>query len=212
MVVLAAIIHVMDHHWLKTQFLVNPDKSKTELAEMLGLNASAVSKILAGTRQIKAQEYAIMRRYFGLPVDGDRAVSGARQYVIEPLSARGVQDGAASVLPDDNWIMPARLLEGRTKAPPEKIRIFEVRDNAMSPDFTIGEHILVDQSDHDPSPPGVFIVSDGRGHMIRQCEYVPHSQPPLVRLSTASGRFESRTVPLAEAGLTGRVIARLVWL
>jgi len=196
----------MDQEWLKTQFRLNPEKSKAALAEAIGLPASAVSKILAGGRQIKAAEYTAMRRFFGLPVDGERAARGA-SYILEPLE-HGLQDGAV----DQSWTMPASVLKGRTKAAPDKVRIFAVQDNAMAPDLVAGEQVLVDLSDQTPSPPGIFVISDGMAPLIRQCEYVPHSSPPSVKLSTISGRFEARIVPVSAAGLTGRVIAKLEWL
>jgi len=85
----------MDSTWLKTQFKLNPEKNKAGLAKVLGLGAPAISKILAGERQIKAAEYMLMRRYFGLPVDGESAAQGSSsragghddRYVLEPLSA-----------------------------------------------------------------------------------------------------------------------------
>lgn len=200
----------MDSEWLKTQFRINPDKSKADLAAALGIGAPAISKMLAGVRQIKAGEYVQMRRFFGLPTDGDSAAGGNTKdrYVLEPLGMKEKESAAAG----DSWVIPANLLKGHTAAPPEKIRIFTVRESAMAPDFMPGEQVLVDLSDQKPSPPGVFIISDGIGHIIRRCEHVPQSQPPQVRLSTASGKFESHVLPLKDAGLVGRVIAKLSWV
>lgn len=45
---------------------MHPKKTKAQLARLLGLEPPAVSKILAGTRQIKAQEYMKMREFFCL--------------------------------------------------------------------------------------------------------------------------------------------------
>lgn len=211
----------MDAEWLKEQFRQSPEKTRAGLASALGLGAPAVSKMLAGTRQIKAAEYIRMRRFFGLPVDGERAVrSGSRNkaagrshYVLEPIraGAKAMRDGGSE---DDDgaWMIPAGILKGHTRTPPEKIRIFAVPDNAMAPDFSAGERVLIDLSDAQPSPPGMFLVSDGMTQMLRHCEYVAHSKPPSVTISTVSGRSKPYTTPVAKAGITGRVIARLEWL
>lgn len=203
----------MDSEWLKTQFRLNPDKNKAGLAEALKIGAPAVSKMLAGTRQIKAAEYVEMRRYFGLPVDGETAVGGkgGGRYVLAPLPQKGLREKDMAT-EQDSWVMPASLLKGRTAAAPDKIKVFTVQESAMAPDFMPNEQVLVDLSDQKPSPPGVFIVSDGIGQIIRRCEYVPHSQPPQVKMSTVSGAFEARTVFLKDAGILGRVIAKLSWL
>ena len=81
------ILISMDSQWLKEQFDCNPDKSKAGLARALNLEPPAISKILNGTRQIKAQEYNLMRQYFGLPIDGENA-SGIpdNSYKLETLA------------------------------------------------------------------------------------------------------------------------------
>ena len=82
----------------------------------------------------------------------------------------------------------------------------------MMPDLQQGERVLVDLSDTKPSPAGVFIVSDGLGQIIRQCEYVPHSDPPAIRFSARNPKYEPYTIPLARAQIIGRVLAKLQWL
>jgi hypothetical protein len=203
----------MDSEWLKLQFRLHPDKNKAGLADALGLGAPAVSKILSGGRQIKAAEYITMRRYFDLPVDGDKGVRPAmlpNHYVVAPMPAAGMEEKETPP-PEDSWTIPARLLKPHSVAP-DQVRIFTVQQADMAPDFLSGEHVLVNMADVTPSPPGAFLVSDGMGHIIRRCEYVPHSNPPLVKLSAASGMYDSHTLPLKDAGLVGRLIAKLQWL
>jgi hypothetical protein len=113
---------------------------------------------------------------------------------------------------DDAWTIPAALLARRTKAAPEQVRVFEIQDSTMAPDFQPGEHVLVDLSDKKPSPPGVFLVSDGVGHILRHCEIVAQKQPLQVRLSANNRNYEAYSAALDKAGLIGRVIAKLQWL
>ena len=201
----------MDSQWLKTQFDLHPDKSRADLARALELDPPAISKILAGGRQIKAHEYVAMRKFFGLPTDGERAVTGS-SYRLQTL-ATGMAEKERADDQDawqDAWIMPASLLESRTDAPPEKIRIFTIRDNSMEPDFMVGAQVLVDLSDITPSPPGVFILSDGLGHVLRQCDIIPGETPLQVNVLAKSGT--AFRLPLNKAAIVGRVIARLDWL
>lgn len=207
----------MDSDWLKTQFRLHPERSKADLAQALNLGASAVSKILAGTRQIKAHEYVAMRRFFGMPSDGEKAAAvssraGSGHYVLAPLEPGLGEGRGADQEAQESWLMPPDLLKGRIRGTPDKIRIFPVHETAMVPDLSPGEQVLVDLSDTRPSPPGLFVVSDGLGHIIRHCAYVPHSQPPSVRLSANDGKYEPYTLPLEKAGIIGRIIARLEWL
>lgn len=196
----------MDSRWLKTQFDLNPDKSRADLARALELDPPAISKMLAGGRQIKAHEYITMRHFFGMPVDGQRAVAGG--YQLQTLSS-GMSERAGAE-DQDAWMMPARLLESKTAAPPDKIRIFTVRDNSMEPDFAVGTQVLVDLSDTVPSPPGVFVMSDGVGPVLRQCDIVPGEEPLQLNVSSRSG--VSFRLAMDKASTIGRVIARLEWL
>ena len=199
----------MDRDWLKVQFDAHPEKTKAELAKALGLEASAISKILAGTRHIKASEYMAMRTFFGMPNDGERSASlGGDSYLLEPLGFSEKEND----IKQGSWVMPASLFESRTKATPDQIKIFDVREDAMAPDFQKGEKVLVDLSDRSPTPAGVFIVSDGIGHMIRQCAYVPHSDPAEVRFTAANSKYEPFNTPLTKAAIIGRVIAKLQWV
>ncbi len=204
----------MDSQWLKIQFELNPAKSKAELARVLNLEPPAVSKILNGARQIKAQEYNLMRKFFGLPVDGER---GARlsndSYRLETLAGDGMalQDGAIPA-EQESWVIPAGILSQRTKAPPEQIKIFTVQESLMEPDYKRGEHVLVDLSDKKPSPPGAFIISDGFGYMLRLCAFAPKSDPPHVKISAVHSGFQSQTLEAGDIDIVGRVIAKLQWL
>lgn len=199
----------MDAEWLRTQFQLNPNKNKADLAREIGLEPPAISKILGGKRQIKAHEYMGMRRFFGLPTDGKSAISDQNEsYVIGSLPA-GMRDKDG---PQGQWMMPATIFQTRTNAPAEKIKIFKVQENAMAPEFAFGEHVVIDMSDHDPSPPGAFIISDGFGQMLRRCEFVPGSKPPKVRISAHDKNFETQILDRQEIQILGRVIAKLQWL
>ena len=204
----------MDFQWLKRQFDHNPDKSKAGLARALQLEPPAISKILNGARQIKAQEYNLMRQYFGLPIDGERAATlPENSYRLDMLA------GSEQALKerdhdnrDDSWIIPAEILSARTQAPPDKIKIYSVKENLMEPDYRRGEHVLIDMSDKVPSPPGAFIISDGFGVMLRNCEYLPHSDPAEIRISASTPTFQTQTLRSDDFKVLGRVIAKLQWL
>lgn len=201
----------MDATWLKTQFDLNPEKNKADLAREIGLEPPAISKILGGKRQIKAHEYMGMRKFFGLPSDGMHAITDRNEsFVISPLPAGKTLHEAET--PQGQWMMPATMFQSRTSAPAEKIKIFKVQENAMAPEFSHGEHVVVDISDREPSPPGVFIISDGFGQLLRRCEFVAGSRPPKVRISAHEKTFQTQTLELKEFQIIGRVIARLQWL
>lgn len=82
----------------------------------------------------------------------------------------------------------------------------------MEPDFKRGEHVLVNLSDKKPSPPGTFVVSDGFGYLVRQCEVIPGSKPVDIKVSALNSSFNPQKLRLSEFEIIGRVIAKLQWL
>lgn len=206
-------MYFMDSQWLKKQFAANPALGKADLAKAIGLDPPAISKILSGTRQIKAQEYMAMRRFFGMPTDDEAGLRNRlpdNPYVLKNLSSDSFKDSAAVNAQDGSqWILPASVLDRRTQTPPEQIRIFEVRENAMEPDFRGGEFVLIDLSDTKPSPPGAFVVSDGFGYMLRDCAYVPRTAPAEISISARGPNFKTQILKIGEFTIVGRVIAKL---
>lgn len=201
----------MNAKWLQEQFERAPFKTKASLAQALGLEPSAISKILRGTRQIKAFEYAKMRSFFGLApeFDGD----DGRATRIRPL-LDGVEQGeyAGHVANDEVWVIPTDVLQKGTQATPEHIRIFSISEPLMEPDFKRDEHVLIDLTQTLPSPPGCFVISDGFSHMVRFCEIVAGSDPVEVRITARSNLFSTQRLKLDEFNVLGRVIAKLQWL
>ncbi len=205
----------MDAQWLHAQFSHHRDKSKAALAQALGLEPPAVSKILSGVRQIKATEYIKMREFFGLPSGEKRDHEGQTQsYVVDQLkSNHNLSDSANEVENSQSqWILPANIIQKHTQSTSDVIKSFRVGDHMMAPDFKRDEHVLVDLSDKNPTPPGTFIVSDGFGHMLRNCEYVPNSNPVKIKITAHTQTYQPQILRREEFEILGRVIAKLQWL
>ncbi len=205
----------MDDKWLKQQFALHPKKSKAYLAKLLGLGAPAISKILAGNRQIKAREYAIMCEYFG--IDDPYGIKSRQQngYVMNtlPQSQKNLQDRASNNTQTEQepWIIPEQIIQKHVEASPDQIKIYQIKENLMAPEYNKGEHVLVDSTDMVPSPPGVFIVSDGFGYLIRSCEMVAGSKPAKVKITAHADNFTAQILMLEDFDIIGRVVAKLQW-
>lgn len=181
----------MDAKWLTDQFEKNPAKSKGDLSEILGIQASGISKMLAGTRQIKAREYMLMRKFFGMPGSGDAALR--KSDGIQSYSDLRVEDPSKQ-----NWT-----------AKPSAYNVIEVSDSAMVPDFLPGERVLVDASSRPSERPGVFALEDQGKIVIRIAEQLSASK---IALSSILKTTERKTVTAGKLKILGRVIAKLNWL
>lgn len=201
----------MDFQWLRLQFKLYPSKTKAALARHLGLEPPAISKILSGTRQIKAHEYVKMREFFGLGqgigYEGEQTSKAQEAYVLKPLqnlSEKSTQAG--------EWSIPASILGQKTTAKPEQVRIFLINENFMEPDFKKGEHVVVDMSDNNPINKDVYVVSDGHSYMVRYCETIARSSPRKVEISAKSKDFDTHVVKLCDINIIGKVIGKMLWV
>ena len=153
-----------------------------------------------------------MRAFFGMPSDGLRAVSKDGAYVLSPLEGAQSMSEPQNITEQSEWVIPADVIRQRTQAPSEQVKIFQIEERVMEPDFKCGEHVLVDTSNTHPAPTGAYVISDGFSYMIRFCEFVTRSDPPQIKISARDESISPKTGALEEFDIIGRVIAKLEWV
>ena len=90
-----------------------------------------------------------------------------------------------------------------------RIRIIAVRGDSMEPKLWPGQRVMVDIEDRTPSPPGIFVVWDGLGLVIKRVEVIAGTEPLRVRISSANPEYLTYERLFSEAAINGRVIG--VW-
>ena len=148
-----------------------------------------------------------MREFFGMGGDLSH-LKKSEAYILEPLKS-GMSEQESY---DGEWSIPASILNQRTKAQPDQVKIFLIEENVMEPNLKKGEHVIVDLSDTKPSPPGIFVISDGFGFMARHCAFKHGSAPPEVKISAMQKNFEPQTLAREDITILGRVIAKMQWI
>lgn len=81
----------------------------------------------------------------------------------------------------------------------------------MEPDYRPGERVLVDRSRRKPSPPGVFVVWDGMGLVLKRVELVPGSGAKRIRLSSINDGYMPYEIDVDDHTIIARVIGKWVW-
>lgn len=137
----------------------------------------------------------------GIPELDVRAGAGGHA-----LSEANVEDGGLR-----QWQLPTEMLQAQTSAPMTGLRIITVYGDSMEPELPPGTKVLVDTTDHSPTPPGIFVVYDGMGIVVKRVQFKPFSDPPTVRISSDNPRYEPYERTLEEAHLQGRVIGLWKW-
>jgi phage repressor protein C with HTH and peptisase S24 domain len=160
----------------------------------------------------------------GVDATGERPASaaagmakneGGRILRIPELDVRaaagdGLVGGGEKVV--DEWALPSGMVRHYSTAPASDLRIITVMGDSMEPTLQPGQRVLVDTGDRNPSPPGVFVVWDGLGLVVKRCQVVPHSEPPRVRITSDNPKYDAYERTLSEAYIQGRVIGQWRWL
>ncbi len=180
----------MDDKWLNLQFKNFPDKSKSDLSQLLGIQPSGISKMLAGTRQIKAKEYLLMRKFFDMP--GSGAAIEKRKSNIQSYENLKAADGSIQA-----WT-----------GTPSRYKVVEVTDSNLMPDFLPGERVLIDTSENNALRSGLFAMQDSGRFTIRILEI----SGTKLKISGIAKESNRKTVPASTVQIIGRVVAKLNWI
>lgn len=134
--------------------------------------------------------------------------------VIEEVDVRiSSGDGALGDTDKDvpvvaEWSMPSDFVRSHTSTPMERLKIVQVTGDSNVPDFMPGERVLVDTEDTRPSPPGVFVLWDGIGLVMKRVEVIPNSNPISVRLIPRNPLYATYERPLEDVRINARVIGK----
>jgi phage repressor protein C with HTH and peptisase S24 domain len=165
------------------------------------------------SRAVQAQPPLALPAPEGTPRD-DRQYVRVREYDVGASAGHGAQppelngDGLTPVLAE--WQLPADLI-GAHVTPGSRLAVVRVEGDSMEPEYEAGGRVLVDLSRRQPSPPGVYVVWDGFGLVLKRLQVVAGSNPAKVRLSSINAAYDAYDVALAELHIAGRVIAKWTW-
>ena len=138
---------------------------------------------------------------------------------IPELDVRAMAGGGADDQPLDsngqnrviaNWTLPIDFLRSYTTSP-SAVRIIRIVGDSMEPHYLAGDRVLVDTSHVIPSPPGVYVIWDGFGLVLKHLEVMAGKLPAVVRLSSDNPAYAPYEVPVSDLKVQGRVMGKWVW-
>lgn len=200
--------------------------TQTQLANESGVSNDVISQLETGvTDSPSGNRLAKLAKALGCTAE-DLGRPGGNTKVRRPandnlrIDELDVRAGMGNALNHDadepervvaQWELPPEMLRGQTTATAQNIRIITVYGDSMVPDFQPGDRVMVDTSDRIPSPPGVFVIFDGLGIVVKRIEYVAYSDPPVVRLISRNKEYDPQELPADEVVVNGRVIGKWHW-
>ncbi len=129
---------------------------------------------------------------------------------VRASAGAGLTGGAEK--PVAQWQLPTEIVRSYTTAPASELRIITVMGDSMEPTLMPGQRVMVDTGDRLPSPPGIFVVWDGLGLVVKRLQVLPHSDPPRVKISSDNIKYDTYERTMDEAYIQGRVIGHWRWL
>lgn len=172
--------------WILERLEADPTKTRAGLAAALGVDKSAITRMLKGERQIKADEIAKIAAYFGewppigLAEDQKEFVGADGALAPAPVYAVEKADGG-------RWALCRHLapIDERPRAPhfarAAQAFGFYAPDDLMAPRFKKGEVVWVDPAR--PVKPGDDVLLLQNGHGARAGAPEPFILAELLRAS-----------------------------
>lgn len=122
-----------------------------------------------------------------------------------------VSAGGGAVVSKENkrrdWPFAADYLRDELGLERTNLAIVEVRGDSMEPTLSTGDRVLINMSDLQVSQPGIFVLFDGDGTVIKRVEKVPYSDPAQVVIKSDNPAHGEYTVP----GELVKIVGRVVW-
>jgi len=100
------------------------------------------------------------------------------------------------------WAFPPEQIQAMGGAIND-LAIIRVDGDSMTPLLQPGDRVCVDCSRKAPSPPGVFVLWDGAGLVIKRLEALPDEK---IRISSANTDYGTTEQPLDSVEIKGRVV------
>ena len=96
-----------------------------------------------------------------------------------------------------NWV------KQKLNANPSDLRVVDVKGDSMSPTLSEGDTVLINLKENTPSPPGVFVLFDGFGLVLKRLELQPDG---AVQILSDNLNYAPHTRLLSDINIIGRVV------
>ncbi len=123
-----------------------------------------------------------------------------------------VSAGGGALVTEENkrrdWPFATDYLRAELGLVKSRLAVVEVRGDSMEPTLSSGDRVLVNMTDRQVSQPGIFIIYDGDGTVVKRVEKIPGSSPPRIVLISDNpihGRYE---IGSDDVQIVGRVVWR----
>ena len=179
-----------------------------KMAKMMDLPYRTFGNYLLGTRDPPPSFFPQVADALGVSPNHlfgyEAGVIRIQGVTLEPQAG-----GGGEIIPyADNFIdLSSDWLNRHVGRKPKFLRCMNVKGDSMSPVLESGDQILIDVDDRVPSPPGMFVLWDGLGLVVKWVAPVmPIGDPPMLQITSENPRVAAYEILMDEAHISGRVV------
>lgn len=191
-------------YWAKS---AHPDKQMTKSAAM-----TAIWKMQHGERRLQHADILAISEFFkvsdGIPT-APELTEDSSGCVRVPFYDVVASAGNPAIVPADQVrqtvLIPFALLPSTVTS--TNIAMISIVGDSMEPELRHGDRVLINIDDKMPYPPGLFVLDDGMGLVVKRVEMIRGGQ--FLRLISTNTVYQPYEVSVEDVTVTGRVVAKI---
>lgn len=194
------------------------------VAEAAGVGRSFVYDILRGRSADPSSEKlsrvaAVLKMSVEALVYGEGASNAPdddampeRDYAAVPFVNVEADMGGGAAVDDEPegapWYFPRHWLRDILSLKPAGLRLIRVRGDSMEPTLMSGDVVMIDTTQTNPRPTGIFVLYDGFGLVAKRLERLSGGESPTLRIISDNSRYS----PYERIAEEIRIAGRIVWV
>lgn len=183
--------------------------SHDEIAEVIGKDRTAATKMLGGKRNVQAKELAPLQNLiakYEREAGEVEPIDRTLYEEVEVLPTFAGMGGGGNGDGDRRTALISRaLIRDELRGKPSDMLLIEVRGTSMQPLFEHGDQLLIDKRDRNPIQPGPFALFDGDAYLVKLVERAP-GRRGWYRIWSANPEFSEDFVEETETTIMGRPV------
>ena len=196
------------------RFREEAELSRDDLASLINTNRGQIQKLETGYRKLTGQWIEriapkVKRRkdeFYGEALPGDGNAVPVIEYDVRVSAGGGFH--ISDETKKDVWIFSRQYLADELRLPVAGLVVLEVIGDSMEPTLHSGDRVLVNMNDTRVSQPGIFVLWDGDGTVVKRLELIPSTKPPKLKRISDNPLHSTYEVLLEHT----KVIGRVVWV
>ena len=188
--------------------------SYKELSLKLGRNHAYIQQFVERgiPRKLKEDDRKKLSSFLGVSEEELGGPKGTltEDYPSVPEYNILVSAGAGSFVTEEevrsHWPFNADYLERELRVSQNHLALVEVRGDSMEPTLSSGDRVLVNLHDINISQPGIFVIFDGDGTVVKRLERVYDADRPTIALISDNQIHKRYEVDDDRVKVIGRVI------